>query len=208
MQCLPVEERFHLGQFKKNLTKAFTITSTASEIWGPHDWWCEMSKASWNPLFNHLVSWPEYMHQRGTVLPLNFVFVNVFYSDGILSFIPFLTHKSFSFYQFLPSLTCVSVSLSHFVSSTLALTHTLPFHFSPTLPTHTHKLPLFGCLCSTGSKSLAAPCSSPNLPSLCTIALGTKLKPHNSRPARVNSRANTVKAKTHFLLSPTSPAKN
>lgn len=110
----------------------------------------------------------------------------------------------------------VSVCPSHFASATPAFTR-FP-HFSPALSPnthkhtfthpHTHTHTLFGCLCSTGSKSLAAACSSPNLPSLCTIALGTKLGPHNSRPVRVNSRANTVKAKTHFLLSPPSLAKN
>lgn len=96
-------------------------------------------------------------------------------------------------------------SFSHTWSQSTPLTHTQAH-----TRTHTHTLPpsLIGCLCSTGSKSLAAACSSPNLPSLCTIALGIKLRPHNSRPACVNSRANTVKAKTHFLLSPTSPAKN
>lgn len=115
---------------------------------------------------------------------------------------------------FLSHFFCFSVTLpclarSYFEASSLSLS--LSFTY-----THTHAhvhtlslcLSLSGCLCSTGSKSLAAACSSPNLPSLCTIALGTKLRPHNSRPARVNSRANTVKAKTHFLLSPTSPAKN
>lgn len=119
-----------------------------------------------------------------------------------------------------PACHCFSVTLPVHVllSHTWSFSHTRPH--SPQTHTHTHTHPptharthaqppsLFGCLCSTGSKSLAAACSSPNLPSLCTIALGTKLGPHNSRPARVNSRANTVKAKTHFLLSPTSPAKN
>lgn len=111
---------------------------------------------------------------------------------------------------------CLSLFPCHTLHLHLLL---LQLHLSPTLGrntlthigytyTYTHPPSLFGCLCSTGSKSLAAACSSPNLPSLCTIALGTKLRPHNSRPARVNSRANTVKAKTHFLLSQTSPAKN
>lgn len=115
------------------------------------------------------------------------------------------------------SLTCLPVFLSHAAYSCLA--HTVcSFIFLPHWDqhtqhracTHTHFVPtsLIGCHCSTGGKSLAAACSSPNLPSLCTIALGTKLRPHNSRPACVNSRANTVKAKTHFLLSPTSLAKN
>lgn len=105
----------------------------------------------------------------------------------------------------------LSLFAPHFASATPAFTP-FPSFFSYTKPRHPHRHtpthPLFGCLCSTGSKSLAAACSSPHLPSLCTIALGTKLGPHNSRPVRVNSRANTVKAKTHFLLSPLSLAKN
>lgn len=102
---------------------------------------------------------------------------------------------------------------SHIAYSYFAFTHFTASSFSHTGPscktssTHFPPPSLTGCLCSTGSKSLAAARSSPNLLSLCTIALGTKPGPHNSRPACVNSRANTVKAKTHFLLSPTSPAK-
>lgn len=101
-----------------------------------------------------------------------------------------------------------SLAFTHFAASSFSHTRPQSTHTHMHAHTNAHPPSLFGCLCSTGSKSLVAACSSPNLPSLCTIALGTKLRPHNSRPARVNSRANTVKAKTHFLLSPTSPAKN
>lgn len=129
----------------------------------------------------------------------------------LTAFFPlFLFFPLTSIYQVFPCFTCLRFPLTRCLFSSCCQTLAAASFFSHTRPQSplSLSLGLSGCLCSTGSKSLAAACSSPNLPSLCTIALGTKLRPHNSRPARVNSRANTVKAKTHFLLSPTSPAKN
>ncbi len=173
---------------------------------------CKWSKAGCVHV-QYVMSYTEFTHQRELILlitlQINFMCYILFF---LMAYFPFLSFiQIFCFIFFFASLTCVSIS--HFSSLYLLLSLSLQLHLSPThthTHTHTHAHPpcLFGCLCSTGSKSLAAACSSPNLPSLCTIALGTKLRPHNSHPARVNSRANTVKAKTHFLLSPTSPAKN
>ena len=136
--------------------------------------------------------------------------VFLFYLNLLYSFSIFPPPSPVSPFFFTVTFCPPSLTFTHFGASSFSHTRPQSTHTHSHMHAHTHAHPpsLFGCLCSTGSKSLVAACSSPNLPSLCTIALGTKLRPHNSRPARVNSRANTVKAKTHFLLSPTSPAKN